>query len=40
MKLFFDLNFLVNGGDVKAIYTTDDLITPVIKFGVRKGFHF
>ncbi|MBP6024704.1 hypothetical protein [Ferruginibacter sp.] len=37
-KLFFDLNFLINGGDLRSINKSTDLIVPNIRFGVRKGF--
>ncbi len=37
-KLFFDLNFLINGGDLKSLNKSSDFIIPNIRFGIRKGF--
>lgn len=37
-KLYVDINFLVAGGDVRAINKSKDILIPNIRFGVRKSF--
>lgn len=37
-KLHFDLNFIINGGDIKAIGTVNDPIIPNFRIGLRKEF--
>jgi len=37
-KLYMDLNFIVNGGDIKAMSGTTDAIIPNIRVGVRTSF--
>lgn len=38
LKLKIDLGFIANGGDIKAIIKSDDLVVPTFKFGLQKDF--
>jgi hypothetical protein len=36
-KIYFDLNFIVNGGDIKKIGQSNDFVIPNFRIGLRKS---